>query len=207
MNLANKLTISRILLVPFFIMFLELEGFWVSIFALIIFIIASITDLLDGQIARRNNTITSLGIFLDPLADKLLISAAFICFVDISYLNIPAWMVIAIISREFLITGLRTIAATKNVIIPADRSGKFKTTSQIVVIILVMLIIIVTEGFQEFYDVEPLMIAAFDGGSYKTLASVLKHTPYWSTLAAAALTIFSGLNYMLKHRNLFKENE
>lgn len=207
MNLANKLTITRIFLVPFFILFLEIEGFTVSIFALAIFIIASITDLLDGQIARRHNTITSLGIFLDPLADKLLISAAFICFVDIPYLHIPAWMVIAIISREFLITGLRTIAATKNVIIPADRSGKFKTTSQIVVIILVLLIIIVTEGFQEFNGIAPQMIESFDGGSYKTLALFLRHIPYWATLAAVVLTIYSGINYMWKHRGLFKENE
>ena len=129
MNLANKLTVARICMVPLFILFLELDGFS-KCFALIVFITASITDLLDGRIARRQNTITSLGIFLDPLADKLLISAAFICFVGISYLNVPAWAVIAIISREFLITGLRTIAATENVVIPADKTGKFKTTSR-----------------------------------------------------------------------------
>ncbi len=207
MNLANKLTVARICMVPLFILFLELDGFLVSVFALIVFITASITDLLDGRIARRQNTITSLGIFLDPLADKLLISAAFICFVGISYLNVPAWAVIAIISREFLITGLRTIAATENVVIPADKTGKFKTTSQIVVIIIVLLIIIITEAFQEFYSVPPHTIALFKGGSYKTLALFLKHTPYWATLVAAVMTLYSGANYMWKHRGLLKESE
>ncbi len=207
MNLANKLTVARICMVPFFILFMELDGFWCSIFALVIFCIASITDYLDGEIARKQNTITSLGIFLDPLADKLLISAAFICFVDIPSLNIPAWMVIAIISREFLITGLRSIAATKNVIIPADKAGKFKTTSQIVVIITTIVILIVHEGFFKFYNVTPDMLLTFDNGSYRTLALVLQKTPFWATLVATILTIYSGLNYMLKHRALFKENE
>lgn len=206
MNLANKLTVARICLVPLFIVFTELHTFWCSIFALIVFIVASLTDLLDGQIARRSNTVTSLGIFLDPLADKLLISAAFICFVDIDVLNIPAWMVIAIISREFLITGLRSIAASKNVIIPADKAGKFKTTSQIVVIVLVLLILIIQEYFLKYYGITPQLIITFDNGSYRTLALILQETPYWATLVATVMTIVSGAHYMWKHRGLLKEN-
>ena len=206
MNLANKLTITRICLVPFFILFMELHSFWCSIFALAVFSIASFTDFLDGRIARRSNTITSLGIFLDPLADKLLISAAFICFVDIDVLGIPAWMVIAIISREFLITGLRSIAAAKNIIIPADKAGKFKTTSQIVVIILVILILIIQEYFLKYFGISPQLIAVFDNGAYNTLALILQKTPFWATLLATLLTIYSGINYMWKHSGLLKEN-
>lgn len=206
MNLANKLTVTRICLVPLFIFFTELHTFWCSIFALVVFAVASITDLLDGQIARKNNMVTSLGIFLDPLADKLLISAAFICFVDIDILGIPAWMVIAIISREFLITGLRSIAASKNVIIPADKAGKFKTTSQIVVIIFVLLVLITEEYFLKFYGVTPQLIATFQNGSYSVLAAILQKAPFWATLVATVLTIYSGVHYMWKHRGLFKEN-
>lgn len=185
---------------------MELHTFASSILALIVFIAASLTDLLDGQIARRSNTITQLGIFLDPLADKLLISAAFICFVDISILEIPAWMVIAIISREFLITGLRSIAATKNVIIPADKAGKFKTTSQIVVIILVLTILIAHEYFFKYYGITPALIGIFNGGSYRTFALIMQKTPFWATLATTILTIYSGVHYMWKHRGLLKEN-
>ena len=206
MNLANKLTITRIALVPLFIVLMELYTFWFSIFALIVFIAASITDLLDGRIARRRNTVTSLGIFLDPLADKLLISAAFICFVDIDILGIPAWMVIAIISREFLITGLRSIAAAKNVIIPADKSGKFKTSSQITVIIFILVVLIIEEAFLKFYGVTPQMIATFHNGAYSFLSLILQKAPYWAALIATVLTIYSGVHYMWKHRWLFKEN-
>lgn len=205
MNLANKLTITRICLVPAFILFMELHTFCSSILALAVFIAASVTDLLDGQIARRRNTITQMGIFLDPLADKLLISAAFICFVDIRALGIPAWMVIAVISREFLITGLRSIAAAKNVIISADKAGKFKTTSQIVVIILILVILIVHEYFLKYYGISPQMIAAFDGGSYRTFALIIQKTPFWAALVTTVLTIYSGGHYMWKHKDLLKD--
>ncbi|OGS18362.1 MAG: CDP-diacylglycerol--glycerol-3-phosphate 3-phosphatidyltransferase, partial [Elusimicrobia bacterium RIFOXYA2_FULL_50_26] len=142
MNFANKLTLLRIALLPFLIVFMHLNNFWTRILALIIFVGAAVTDIYDGIIARKYKTITTLGIFLDPLADKLIISAALISFVGLRELNIPAWMVILIISREFIITGLRSLAATKNVIIPADKTGKFKTTSQIITIITILLILI-----------------------------------------------------------------
>ena len=117
MNLANKFTMFRVLLVPIFIVFVTMDSFWTNIFALVIFVIAAITDCFDGIIARKYNLITTFGIFLDPLADKLLVTSAFISFVGKYMLNIPAWMVICIIAREFIITGLRSIAASKNIII------------------------------------------------------------------------------------------
>ena len=206
MNLANKLTIMRICLVPLLIVFIELQTFWSGVFALIVFSAASITDALDGMIARRSNTVTPLGIFLDPLADKLLISAAFICFVDIPIIGIPAWMVIAIISREFLITGLRTIAASKNVIIPADKAGKLKTTTQIVAIIIILLVLIVEAYFLKFYGITPQLIATFKSGYYGTLALILYKTPFWVALITTILTVYSGVHYIWKHRKLLKEN-
>ncbi|MDR0800492.1 MAG: CDP-diacylglycerol--glycerol-3-phosphate 3-phosphatidyltransferase [Endomicrobium sp.] len=205
MNLANKLTIARIFMVPFFILFIELGGFCNSILALAVFCVASITDFFDGQIARRNKIITSLGIFLDPLADKLLISAAFICFVDIPMLGIAAWMVIIIIAREFVITGLRSIAAAKSIIIPADKSGKFKTVSQIIVIILILLILIVNEALFKFAGLTPDTLKLYDCGSYATLALIMKRIPFWATFITVVFTVYSGVNYMLKYRELLSK--
>src|SRR3989339_959025 len=154
-NLANKLTLARIFLLPFLIFFMYVDNFWTRICALIIFIAAAVTDTFDGIIARRNKTITTLGIFLDPLADKLIISAALISFVGLREPHIPAWMVILIISREFVITGLRSLAAAKNVIIPADKSGKFKTTSQITSIITLMISLIVISALKRYKGIAP----------------------------------------------------
>ncbi|MDR1662960.1 MAG: CDP-diacylglycerol--glycerol-3-phosphate 3-phosphatidyltransferase [Endomicrobium sp.] len=202
MNLANKLTIARICLVPFFILFMSLGGFLNTILALTVFFVASITDFFDGHIARKQKTITSLGIFLDPLADKLLISSAFICFVSIPYLRIAAWMVIVIISREFLITGLRSIAAYKNVIIPADKSGKFKTTLQIVVIITTLAIIIINEVFVKYRGISIDFFKFYNIGAYSYVIVAIEKIPYWFTFFAAIFTIFSGVNYVLKYKNL-----
>ncbi|MDR3196219.1 MAG: CDP-diacylglycerol--glycerol-3-phosphate 3-phosphatidyltransferase [Endomicrobium sp.] len=205
MNLANKLTIARICLVPFFILFMELGGFFNTTFALIVFCAASITDFFDGRIARKNKTVTSLGIFLDPLADKLLISSAFICFAGIPYLKIAVWMVIAIISREFLITGLRSIAAYKNVMIPADKSGKFKTTSQIVVIIATLAIVIINEAFAKYAGIPIDFFKFYNSGAYSYAIAVMEKIPYWFTFFAALFTIFSGANYVFKYKNLLSE--
>lgn len=132
MNLPNKLTMARIIIVIPFVIALMLE--W-NIVALILFVAASVTDYLDGYIARRDNLITDFGKLMDPLADKILVMAALICFVELQY--IQAWMVIVILFREFFITGLRTLASAKGAVIPADNLGKYKTVAQIVAIILI----------------------------------------------------------------------
>jgi CDP-diacylglycerol--glycerol-3-phosphate 3-phosphatidyltransferase len=205
MNLANKLTLVRICLVPFFILLMKLGGFFCTILALVIFCVASITDFFDGHIARKNKTVTLLGIFLDPLADKLLISSAFICFVCISYLKISAWMVIAIISREFLITGLRSIAAYKNVIISADKSGKFKTTLQMVVIITTLIVVIINEAFSKYIGFPIDFLKLYNNGTYSYVVGIIERIPYWFTFFTAVFTIFSGANYIFKYRNLLDE--
>lgn len=148
-NTANKLTFLRIILIFPFLTFTILDNVYTRGIALIFFIIASLTDLYDGKIARQQGTITVLGTFLDPLADKLLISAAFIAFVQIPEIYVPAWMVIMIIGREFLITGLRTLAVSQHRVLAAQPAGKFKTTSQIVAIITILVILIVNSLLED----------------------------------------------------------
>ena len=140
MNLPNKLTVLRVILVPFFVFFL-LGADWIGSFspyiALIIFIVASLTDMLDGKIARKYNLITNFGKFMDPLADKLLVCSALICFVDMH--RMPTWVVLIIIAREFIISGFRLVAADNGVVIAASYWGKFKTTFQMIGVVLLIL--------------------------------------------------------------------
>lgn len=138
MNLPNKLTMLRVFMIPFFVLFMLVTIFGEAdkYVAVGIFAAASITDMLDGQIARRYNLVTNFGKFMDPLADKLLVCSAMICLIgDI----LPAWVVIVIISRELIISGFRTIAADNGVVIAASWWGKYKTVSQMTMIILLIL--------------------------------------------------------------------
>ena len=139
MNLPNKLTILRVIMVPFFVLFMltDIGGSankWIS---LILFVVASLTDLLDGKIARKYNLVTNFGKFMDPLADKLLVCSALICFVGKG--ELAAWIVIIIIAREFIISGFRLVASDNGVVIAANYWGKFKTVSQMIMIILIIL--------------------------------------------------------------------
>ncbi|MBI3292878.1 MAG: CDP-diacylglycerol--glycerol-3-phosphate 3-phosphatidyltransferase, partial [Elusimicrobia bacterium] len=135
MTAANRLTMLRLCLIPLFLIVVVQDRFWTRFMALLLFSGAAVTDLYDGIIARRTRSVTTVGILLDPVADKLLISAALIVFVQLPELHIPAWMVILILSREFLITGLRSVAAARGQVLEAEKAGKFKTTSQVVSII------------------------------------------------------------------------
>ena len=127
MNLPNKLTVLRVIMIPFFVFF-YLTGN--AVIADLIFIIASLTDMLDGKIARKYNLVTNFGKFMDPLADKLLVAAALICFIELG--RMPAWIVLIIISREFIISGFRLVAAEGGKVIAAGKSGKFKTASTMI---------------------------------------------------------------------------
>ena len=150
MNLPNKLTVFRVILIIPFVLLL-LGGYaqwgWLSVIlrgaikytdyiALVIFIIASLTDLLDGKIARKYNLVTNFGKFMDPLADKLLVCAAMICLIEME--RIPSWVVIIIISREFIISGFRLVASDNHVVIAASYWGKFKTTFQMIMVCLML---------------------------------------------------------------------
>lgn len=178
LNLANKLTLLRVLLIPVFVVCL-LSG-WIPspmnrYVSIGIFIIASLTDMLDGKIARSRNMVTNLGKFMDPLADKLLVSSALISMVQMG--DLKAWVVIIIISREFIITGFRLIAVEANVVIAASWWGKIKTTTQMIMIIYVLF------GFKGFV---PQTI----GGLLVTLATLF--------------TIISGVDYILKNTDVLK---
>ena len=176
MNLPNKLTMFRVILIPFFIVFLlaSLTPYdkWI---ALVIFIIASLTDLLDGKIARKYGLVTNFGKFMDPLADKLLVCAALICLVSCGMLS--AWMVIVIISREFIISGFRLVASDNGVVIAANYWGKFKTTFQMLMIIVLLLDL---------------------GGVFDMIGQIL-------TWVALILTVVSLVDYVIKNKHVILE--
>ena len=137
MNLPNKLTVLRICMIPFFVAALLYDNGnnqTMRIVANVLFITASLTDLLDGKIARKYNLVTNFGKFMDPLADKLLVCSALICLIELGQL--PAWVVIIFISREFIISGFRLVAADNGIVIAASYWGKFKTTFQMVAVVL-----------------------------------------------------------------------
>ena len=139
MNTPNKLTVARMIMVPFLVVFL-LTGWGGDAnryISLALFVVASVTDWFDGHLARKYNLITNFGKFMDPLADKLLVCSAMICMIDLN--RLPAWIVIIIIAREFIISGFRLIAAENGVVIAANYWGKFKTVSQMIMIILLIL--------------------------------------------------------------------
>lgn len=177
MNLPNKLTIFRVILIPFFVVLLlfDITAYdkWI---ALAIFIIASLTDFLDGHIARKYNLVTNFGKFMDPLADKLLVCSAMICLVELS--RIPAWVVIVIIAREFIISGFRLVASDNGVVIAASYWGKFKTVFQMVMICLMIA------------DLEPL--------------ALVTQIVMW---VALVLTVVSLVDYLIKNKGVMQENK
>ena len=186
MNLPNLLTIARMALVPVFIVFFYLGqggAQLYSVLAFAVFLVASGTDAIDGHIARKHNLITNFGKLMDPLADKVLTTAAFVVFVDVKI--IPAWMVIVILAREFAITGLRGVAASEGTVIAADLSGKLKTVFQMVAICVILLALAIGEG-QATQG-----IFAF----FSCAGQILM----W---AAVALTVYSGIEYLWKGRKL-----
>ena len=139
MNLPNKLTVLRVIMIPFFVVMLMLDGGMNQTYRYIaaaIFILASLTDFLDGNIARKYNLVTNFGKFMDPLADKLLVCSALICLIELGQL--PAWMVLIIISREFIISGFRLVASDNGVVIAASYWGKWKTVFQMISVILLI---------------------------------------------------------------------
>lgn len=196
MNLPNKITLSRIILIPFFMaafmlkdcaaLFIGGSGdYWVYI-ATGIFALASLTDFLDGYLARKNNLVTDMGKFLDPIADKILVAAAM--FIIISYGLVPlvpgVVIVTVVIGREFAVSALRTIAAGKNVIIAADKIGKLKTVSQIAAI----LVLLPGKELDAVIGLEAFSITGF----------VL-------LIASALLALISGINYIVKNRKVFTQ--
>lgn len=203
-NFPTQLTLLRLLLIPPFLVLIINDHVFARISALIIFGIASLTDYYDGWLARRQGVVTTFGKFLDPLADKLLISTALITFVQIPEIYIPAWMVVLIIGREFLITGLRTLAVTYGRVLPARPAGKFKTTSQIVSILIILIILMINSLLEEYAGIpkgDLVHRSGFVGG----VGWVLLRGPYWLIGITTVLTIVSGYIYIKDNKDLFDE--
>jgi CDP-diacylglycerol--glycerol-3-phosphate 3-phosphatidyltransferase len=174
------------------------------VLALLVFIAAGITDLVDGYLARKHNMVTALGIFLDPLADKLIITAAFIAFVEIPALHVPSWMVVAIVGREFLITGLRAVAASQGKIVPADDGGKFKTSVQNAAIITILVALIVMSGLETYAGVTTEALHG-SGGWRAFCAQIIDWVPFWMVFAATVFSTATGVNYVWRHRQLLRD--
>lgn len=192
MNIPNKITVSRIILIPIFILLFTIPATWGEIkigseslpvthlIGGIIFIIAAGTDWLDGYYARKYNLVTNLGKFLDPLADKLLVSAAFILLVELGVA--PAWVIIVIISREFAVTGLRLVAAGSGIVLAAGSMGKLKTATQLIAIALLL--------FKDF----PFQQLNFSVGLI-------------TLYLALFFTVISGLDYFIKNKHVMRDTE
>ena len=179
MNTPNKLTVARMIIVPFLVVFL-LTGWGGAAnryISLALFVVASVTDWFDGYLARKNNLVTNFGKFMDPLADKLLVCSAMICMIELN--RLPAWFVIIIIGREFIIRGFRLIAAENGIVIAANYWGKFKTASQMIMIIL--------------------LILHFDG-----IFVTLEQLFIWLSLA---LTIISLITYIWQNKSVLSMQE
>ena len=179
MNLPNKLTILRVIMIPFSVAALLYDGGAnqnMRYVAAALFIIASLTDMLDGKIARKYNLVTNFGKFMDPLADKLLVCSALICMIELR--ELPAWMVIIIISREFIISGFRLVASDNGVVIAASYWGKFKTTFQMIGVVLLI----------------------FNIPALSTLTTII----VWIALA---LTVISLVDYIVKNAGVLTEGK
>jgi CDP-diacylglycerol--glycerol-3-phosphate 3-phosphatidyltransferase len=176
-NLPNMLSMSRVFLAPFVMVLLAVRGNFGTMFGVnigdilsgIVFIVASMTDAADGYIARKRGIVTNLGKFIDPLADKILVAAALISLVELQRLD--AWMVVIIVSREFIVSGIRMVAAVEGVVIHASAGGKAKTVSQIIAIVMMI--------FNIPYALPVMWVAMI-------------------------LTLFSGLDYLIKSKDFFK---
>ena len=186
MNTPNKLTVLRILLVPFFVAFLLIKQIpYNYLWATLIFAIASITDTIDGKMARKYNLVTDFGKFMDPLADKILVTSALVCFIELGFVN--SIMVVIILASEFMVTSLRLIASGKGKVIAASMWGKVKTVSQMVGIVVILLL-------QTVYQFTPF--ASMD------LIVMIGQILMW---IATLLTLISGAEYMISNRGFLND--
>lgn len=175
MNLPNKLTIGRVCAIPVFIVALMMDQ---RVLATVLFIAAALTDFLDGYLARKHNLVTNFGKLMDPLADKLLTMSAFICLVALD--QVPAWMVIVILGREFIISGMRQVAAAEGIVIAAAWSGKVKTALQMIAIPVLLLNNWPCDPYLGGFPLDQILL--------------------W---AALVMTIVSGTEYIIKNRKVF----
>lgn len=188
MNIANRITMSRVALTFVFMFFLFCHGLWAKVASLVVFILAALSDFLDGFIAHRKNMITDFGRLMDPIADKILVLAAFAAFVQIQL--IEAWMFTIIVSREILITSLRLFALNKGKVLSATRAGKHKTVSQMLVIFIILGFIVLKEAMLTYSTWNPLWEKFFRQAIYVLM------------LITVGLTLYSGISYLWENRKI-----
>ncbi|MDI6758150.1 MAG: CDP-diacylglycerol--glycerol-3-phosphate 3-phosphatidyltransferase [Candidatus Omnitrophota bacterium] len=188
MNIANKLTISRVILTFVFMFFLFCRGLAPKVLGLVVFMLAALTDFLDGFIANKKNMVTDFGRLMDPIADKILVLAAFAAFVQMQL--IEAWMFVIIVSREILITSLRLFALNKGKVLSATASGKHKTLSQMVTIFSILVFIVAKEVMLRYFTWNPNWEKLFRQNIYILMLFIL------------GLTIYSGLSYLWENRKI-----
>ncbi|MBF0253769.1 MAG: CDP-diacylglycerol--glycerol-3-phosphate 3-phosphatidyltransferase [Candidatus Omnitrophica bacterium] len=186
MTIADMMTLSRFFFAAGILIFLNLDGGWPKSAAVACFVLASLTDFWDGRVARMRNEVTAWGKLMDPIADKVLVFSVFIAFVGIGVM--PAWMLVAMLSREILITGVRLYAASQARVIAATRSGKHKTFTQMFAAILVLFYLAVREA--EFWTPQAEAISL--------------QIIHWSLMAAVILTLYSGFKFFVNNRSIFK---
>ena len=191
MNLPNKLTVSRIILAPIFLVLLLVEDVWARALALATFIIAALTDLYDGYLARKTGVVTGFGRFMDPLADKILTSSAFVAFVALGYARV--WMVLPIVVRELFITGLRSVAAYRGIMIRPSFMAKVKTFLQMMVIVLILGYVNLKTfagplGWHIEWLDSPLVPRVFD----------------YLMFATMVITVYTGLDYLWRNASLWR---
>lgn len=199
-KVPNRLTMFRIFIIIIFIPMVLADKMITSYIALFLFIIAAISDYLDGYIARKYNIISNFGKVMDPLADKIMVISALLCFVQLNV--VPAWMVIIIIAREFLISGIRIMAAKDGDIIAASSWGKAKTITEIIAIIAILVLLAIVNTL-EYLSISTEKISILD---FQIRIVLLKLIPYWLMFIVAVTALISGLEYYFKNVKLF-ENE
>jgi len=196
MNLPNRLTVMRFVLTAGFLAVMFSEVAFHKTIALVLFVAGGITDFLDGQIARRRNLVTNFGILMDPLADKIMVCSAFIAFVGLKW--IAAWMVVVIVARELAITGLRLLAASKNVVLAAERWGKHKTVSQIVAIVSIL----VLASYREWGALGSALFGFAPVGTQPWVEWFTEGAKWLAVL----LTFVSGGVYLWRNRSLYLDD-
>jgi len=191
MNTPNKLTLSRIILSPIFMVFFIMDNVYCRALSLVIFTVASLTDLWDGYLARKYGIVTSFGKFMDPLADKILTSTAFLSFAALGY--VKAWMIVLIITREFFITGLRTLAAYRGLVISPSFSAKLKTVLQMMTIVVILL----------YINLKTFFIASGYTGTFFESAWIIQVFD-WMVLVTMVITVLTGIDYIIKNASILK---
>ncbi len=195
MNLPNRLTVVRLILVPVFVVLLSIESIPTYILGYIVFTVASITDYWDGRIARERNLITNFGKLMDPVADKVLMAGAFVMLMKVPSLNVPAWTIVAILAREFLVTGARSMAASapEGKVIAANIWGKYKTVIQMVYIYVFLFFAIVALGLERWAP-----------DYAEQYVNILQYVSLGGIIFVAAFTLYTGIQFAQANWQLFR---